>query len=181
MLDAGPRPTRIDTLPSHLIEWTVPPIGIAPPSRNASQSDGRRHDGPDSPSESSESEPEQPRRRFVPAAPRSGSSFGSSQSTHRSPGALPPQSALSASISAPIPHAPSPSTSFGRPPQGFRSPVIGRRRRRPSVIGPTSLAAAELGLEYEVDVTALEGTIRGSRRRRIETDDGREGEPGTPV
>lgn len=46
---------------------------------------------------------------------------------------------------------------------------------------PTSSAAAEIGLEYDVDATTLEGTLRGSRRRRIEIDDGREGEPGTPV
>jgi len=48
---------------------------------------------------------------------------------------------------------------------------------------PTSPAAAgaEMGTEYDGDVVALEGALRGSRRRRIEIDDGREGEPGTPV
>ena len=175
VLDAGPRPTRIDTLPSHLIEWSVPP------PRTASQSNGTiRHDEPDSSSESSESEPEQPQRRSVPTA---SSSFGSSHSTHRSPLGPPHQSAaLSASISVPISRVTSPSTSHGRPPpKGFRSPMIGRRRRRPSLIDPTSRAAAEIGSEYDVDVTALEGKLRGSRRRRIEIDDGREGEPGTPV
>jgi hypothetical protein len=179
VLDAGPRPTRIDTLPSHLIEWTVPPIGVSPPPRTASQPNGAmQHDDPD---ESSESEPEQLRRRLVPAAPKSGSSLGSS--IHRSPvaPAAQAQSALSASFSVPTSRVTSPSTSFGRPLQGVRSPVIGRRRRRPSLIDPTSLAAAEIGSEYDVDVTALEGTLRGSRRRRIEIDDGREGEPGTPV
>ena len=61
--------------------------------------------------------------------------------------------------------------------------MIGRRRRRSSLIDPTSPGAvgAEVDPEYEVDVTALEGALRGSRRRRIEIDDGREGEPGTPV
>jgi len=39
----------------------------------------------------------------------------------------------------------------------------------------------EIGPEYDIDVTALEGALRGSRRRRIEIDDGREREPGTPV
>jgi hypothetical protein len=180
VLDAGPRPTKIDTLPSHLIEWTVPPIGVPPP-QGTSQSDGAARR--DESGSESESEPEQPPRRIVPTAPRSFSSLGSSHSTHRSTLVPPPPSALSASTSVPTSRVTSPSTSFGRPPRGFRSPMIGRRRRRSSLLDPTSPAAAgvEIGPEYDIDVTALEGALRGSRRRRIEIDDGREREPGTPV
>jgi len=184
VLDAGPRPTKIDTLPSHLIEWHVPPIGVPPPPRNALQPHGTaRQDEADCSSES-EPEPEQPQRRPVPAASRSISSLGSSHSIHRSPVphvVPPPPPTLSASTSVPTSRVTSPSTPFGRLSRGFRSPMIGRRRRRPSLIDSTSptAAGAEIGPEYDVDVTALEGALRGSRRRRIEIDDGRE--PGTPV
>lgn len=191
VLDAGPRPTKIDTLPSHLIEWTVPPPQNEPESSGTVRQDKT--------SSSSESEPEEPQRRRIQAAPRSVTGRGSTHSTHsthtthRSPAVLPlppPPSALSASRSVPT----SPPTSFGRPPRGFRSPmIIGRRRRRPSLIDPTSPATAtatagagagaEIGPEYgyDVDVTALEGALRGGSRRRIEIDEGREREPGTPV
>ncbi|PVG03078.1 cyclin-domain-containing protein [Serendipita vermifera] len=82
----------------------------------------------------------------------------------------------------PPPTSPSENSADSRSPlHSFRSPTVGRRRRRSSG-GANSVANAILGVDV-ADPGAIEGLVRGSSRRRLHLEGNNrrmEVEPGTP-